>query len=152
MEQSENQTVPTEIKIEDAAAVLSALDRAKAEAKKFREEKEKLESDLNSKNELINNYTNRLLQDNVKSRLEKSGIDNPDRLLKFIDFQKLEFDSENNLVGFDSQLDGLKSDFPEVFDAKVRVGGKADGAASTSINTRISATELQARQILGTVK
>ena len=45
MEQSENQTVPTEIKIEDAAAVLSALDRAKAEAKKFREEKEKLFQD-----------------------------------------------------------------------------------------------------------
>lgn len=147
---SENQKVE-EVKIEDPAAVLSALERAKAEAKKFREEKEKLESDLNVKVEIINTYNNKLLQNSVKSRLEQDGIENAERLLRFVDFEKLQLDKENNLVGFEDQLESLKSDLPEIFDAKLRVGGKADGAASTVVNTKISATELQARQILGKI-
>jgi hypothetical protein len=148
---SETQVEAQEVKIEDPAAVLGALERAKAEAKKFREEKEKLESDLNVKVGIINDYNNKLLQNTVKSRLEKDGIENPERLLKFVDFEKLQLDAENNLVGFEDQLEGLKTDLPEIFDAKLRVGGKADSAASTVVNTRISATELQARKILGKI-
>jgi len=151
MEQSENQVTEKEVTIEDPLAVLSALDRAKADAKKFREEKEKLESDLNVKVGIINDYNNKLLQNTVKSRLEKDGIENPERLLKFVDFEKLQLDAESNLVGFEDQLEGLKTDLPEIFDAKLRVGGKADGAASTSVSTKISATELQARTILGKI-
>jgi hypothetical protein len=151
MEQSENQGTEKEITIEDPLAVLSALDRAKADAKKFREEKEKLESDLNVKVGIINDYNNKLLQNTVKSRLEKDGIENPERLLKFVDFEKLQLDAQSNLVGFEDQLEGLKTDLPEIFDAKLRVGGKADGAASTSVSTKISATELQARTILGKI-
>lgn len=151
MEQSENQVTEKEITIEDPVAVLSALERAKADAKKFREEKEKLESDLNVKVELINNYNTKMLQDSVKSRLEKDGIENPERFLKFINFEKIQLDAENKLVGFEDQLDGLKTDLPEIFDPKIRVGGKADGAASTSVSTKISATELQARTILGKI-
>ncbi len=151
MEQSENQVTEKEITIEDPVAVLSALDRAKADAKKFREEKEKLESDLNVKVGIINDYNNKLLQNTVKSRLEKDGIENAERLLRFVNFEKLQLDAENNLVGFEDQLDGLKSDLPEIFDPKIRVGGKADGAASTSVSTKISATELQARTILGKI-
>ena len=151
MEQSENQVTEKEITIEDPLAVLSALDRAKADAKKFREEKEKLESDLNVKVGIINDYNNKLLQNTVKSRLEKDGIENPERLLKFVDFEKLQLDAQSNLVGFEDQLEGLKTDLPEIFDAKLRVGGKADGAASTSVSTKISATELQARTILGKI-
>lgn len=151
MEQSENQVTEKEVTIEDPLAVLSALDRAKADAKKFREEKEKLESDLNVKVGIINDYNNKLLQNTVKSRLEKDGIENPERLLKFVDFEKLQLDAQSNLVGFEDQLEGLKTDLPEIFDAKLRVGGKADGAASTSVSTKISATELQARTILGKI-
>jgi hypothetical protein len=152
MEQSENQETTQAVVIDDPTAVLSALERAKADAKKFREEKEKLESDLNVKVELINTYNTKMLQDSVKSRLEKDGIENPERFLRFINFEKIQLDAENKLIGFEDQLDGLKTDLPEIFDPKLRVGGKADGAASTSVNTRISATELQARQILGTIR
>ena len=151
MEQSENQVTEKETTIEDPIAVLSALDRAKADAKRFREEKEKLESDLNVKVGIINDYNNKLLQNTVKSRLEKDGIENVERLLRFVNFEKLQLDAENNLVGFEDQLEGLKTDLPEIFDPKIRVGGKADGAASTSVSTKISATELQARTILGKI-
>ena len=70
---------------------------------------------------------------------------------QFINFEKIQLDAENKLIGFEDQLDGLKIDLPEIFDPKIRVGGKADGAASTSVNTKISATELQAKMILGKV-
>lgn len=147
--QAQTDAVEQEIKIEDPKAVLEALDRAKNDAKKFREEKEKLENDLNSKDQLVAEYSGKLLREKVKTEFEKQGIKDSERLFKFINFAELEFDEEYNITGFEKQFETLKKDFPEIFDAKLRVGGQADGAVTTSINTKISATELQARKILG---
>jgi hypothetical protein len=150
-QQSENQTVQEEVKIEDPAAVLGALERAKAEAKKFREERDKLEADLQNKTEIVANYSTKLLQEKVKTKFQSSGIKDSDRFLRFIDFNQISLNEDGELSGFDDQLTSLKQDFPEVFDAKLRVGGQADTAAATSVNTKISATELQARRILGKI-
>jgi len=38
---------------------------------------------------------------------------------------------------------------PEIFDAKLRVGGQADSSLKATINTQYSATQLQAAKILG---
>jgi hypothetical protein len=146
---SENQT--EEVKIEDPAAVLNALERAKAEAKKFREEKEKLEQELENTSQLAAGYSARLLQEKVKSSIEATGIKDPERFMKMVDFNKISLNETNDIVGFDDQLSVLKEEFPEVFDAKLRVGGQGDTAGATSINTKISATELQARKILGRI-
>jgi hypothetical protein len=140
-----------EVKIEDPAAVLGALERAKAEAKKFREEKEKLEIELANTNEIAANYSSKLLQEKVKSKFESNGIKDPERFMRFLDFSELSLNENNEINGFDNQFDKLKEDLPEIFDPKLRVGGQADTAAATSVNTRISATELQARQILGKI-
>lgn len=148
-QQSENQT--EEVKIEDPAAVLSALERAKSEAKKFREEKEKLEKQLETTSELAAGYSARLLQEKVKSSIEATGVKDPERFMKMVDFNKVSLSETNEVIGFDEQLTSLKEDFPEVFDAKLRVGGQGDTAAASSVNTRISATELQARKILGRI-
>lgn len=148
-QQSETEAVQQEIKIEDPKAVLDALDRAKNDAKKFREEKERLENDLNQRDQMVAEYSGKLLREKVKSEFEKQGFKDSERLFKFIDFSKLEFDEEYNIIGFDEQFKELKNSFPEIFDAKLRVGGQADGAASAVVNTRITATELQARKILG---
>ena len=140
-----------EVKIEDPAAVLGALERAKAEAKKFREEKEKLENDLKTSTETIANYSSKLLQEKVKSNFEANGIKDSGRFMRFIDFNQLSLNENNEVIGLDDQIASLKNDLPEIFDPKLRVGGQADTAASTSVNTRISATELQARKILGKI-
>jgi hypothetical protein len=140
-----------EVKIEDPAAVLGALERAKAEAKKFREEKERLENDLKTSTETIAGYSSKLLKEKVKSKFEANGIKDSDRFMRFIDFNQLSLDDSNEVSGLDDQIASLKNDLPEIFDPKLRVGGQADTAASTSVNTRISATELQARQILGKI-
>jgi hypothetical protein len=149
--QPQSDTQVEEVKIEDPAAVLGALERAKAEAKKFREEKEKLENDLKTSTETIASYSSKLLQEKVKSNFEANGIKDSGRFMRFIDFNQLSLDENNEVIGLDDQIASLKNDLPEIFDPKLRVGGQADTAASTSINTRISATELQARKILGKI-
>lgn len=148
---SEIQVEAQEIKIEDPAAVLGALERAKAEAKKFREEKEKLEVDLENTNQIAAKFSAKLLEEKVKAKLESNGLKDPNRFLRFVDFTQLSLDDTNEIVGFEDQFQSLKQDLPEIFDAKLRVGGQADTAASTVVNTRISATELQARKILGKI-
>lgn len=153
MEQQTQQQPETqaeqEVKIEDPAAVLNALERAKADAKKFREEKEKLEQELENTSELAANYSSKLLQQKVLSSFESTGVKDAARFMKLVDFSAISLNENNELSGFEDQLASIKGEFPEAFDAKLRVGGLGDTAGASSINTRVSATELQARKILG---
>ena len=146
--ETSNDTTP-KVVIDDPKAVLDALDRAKNDAKKFREEKEKLEIDLNSRDQKIAEFSGKLLREKITQQLSTEGIKDAKRLLKFIDLNSLEFDENLEIVGFADQLQKLKEDLPELFDAKLRVGGQGDGAAKTSISTNHSASQLQAAKILG---
>lgn len=138
-----------ETTIEDPKAVLSALERAKADAKKFREEKEELEKELNSSKERINQYNQKMLTQKVEQQLAKEGITDADRIMKYVDMSNISLDDDMNLVGFQDTYEQLKNDLPEVFDPKLRVGGQADAAIKASVSTQYSATEMQAAQILG---
>lgn len=149
METNEQPQQNEEIKIEDPKAVLDALDRAKSDAKKFREEKEKLEIDLNSKDQAIAEYSGKLLHEKVLQKISAEGIKEPRRLMKFMDLTKLEFDENFDVVGFDNQFNQLKEDLPEIFDPKLRVGGQADTAIKASVSTQFTASQLQAAKILG---
>lgn len=140
---------PQEPTIQDPKAVLDALDRAKADAKKFREEKEKLEIDLNSKDQTIAEYSGKLLHEKVLQKISAEGIKEPRRLVKFMDLTKFEFDENLEIKGFDEQFNQLREDLPEVFDPKLRVGGQADSGVKASVSTHVSATQLQAAKILG---
>jgi hypothetical protein len=145
-EQTQENTEPV---IEDAKAVLSALERAKSDAKKFREEKEKLEIDLNSKDQTIAEYSGKLLKEKITQKLAAEGLKDPKRFLKFINTVKLEFDENYEVIGFEEQLEQLKQDLPEIFDPKLRVGGQADTAIKANVSTKYTATQLQAAKILG---
>ena len=147
---TEETTATTEeTTLNDPKAVLAALDRAKSDAKKFREEKEKLEVDLNSTNQKIADFSGKLLHEKVLQKISDEGVKDPRRLLRFMDLTKFEFDDNFDVVGFESQFNQLKEDLPEIFDPKLRVGGQADTAVKASVSTRYSATELQAAKILG---
>jgi hypothetical protein len=135
--------------INDPKAVLEALDRAKNDAKKFREEKEKLEIDLNSKDQKIAEFSGRLMNEKINQKLSAEGLKDPSRFIKYLDTTKLDFDDNLDIIGLDNQLEQLKQDFPEIFDAKVRVGGQADTAIKASVSTQYSASEMQAAKILG---
>jgi hypothetical protein len=138
-----------EATLNDPKAVLAALDRAKNDAKKFREEKERLEIDLNSSNQKIAEFSGKLLKEKVAQRLSAEGLKEPKRFIKYLDTLKLEFDENLEVTGLDEQLEQLKADLPEIFDAKLRVGGQADSSLKATINTQYSATQLQAAKILG---
>lgn len=139
----------SEVVIEDPKAVLAALERAKNDAKKFREEKEKLEIDLSSKDQAIAEYSGKLLREKIVQKLAAEGLKEPKRFLKFIDTLKLEFDENYEVLGLEEQLEQLRQDLPEIFDAKIRVGGQADTAVKASVSTQYTASEMQAAKILG---
>ena len=146
----ENEVINNDtVEIKDPKAVLDALDRAKADAKRFREEKEALEINLNSRDQKIAEYSGKLLREQVKKELSAQNITNVDRLLKYIDFNKLEFDEEFNVSGLEDQIIGIKTDFPEFFDPKLLVAGKADSADAQIVNASLSVSDKQAKMLLG---
>lgn len=138
-----------DVVINDPKAVLDALDRAKSDAKKLREEKEQLEVDLDSKDQAIAEYSGKLLREKVLKKISDEGIKDPARLMKFINTTSLSFDDNLEVIGFEDQFNQLKEDLPEIFDPKLRVGGQADAAIQASISTKYTATQLQAAKILG---
>ena len=60
-EEATTEATTEEATLNDPKAVLAALDRAKSDAKKFREQKEQLEIDLNSTNQKIAEFSGKLL-------------------------------------------------------------------------------------------
>lgn len=152
--ETNNENIETEaegVVIEDPKAVLGALDRAKNDAKRFREEKESLQAALEEKENRINQFSKKLLDEKINQELSKSGIDDPQRFIKLFDMDQIGLDEELNVVGLDAQISQLKADLPEIFDAKMRVAGKADAAVSTSVSTKYSASEMQAAKVLGRI-
>jgi predicted nucleic acid-binding Zn-ribbon protein len=148
MEENTQQDGTSE-EIKDPAAVLAALDRAKKDAKAFREEKEALEAKLAQYEQDNAKFSGRLLREKVNQELGKlSGI-NPDRILKFIKFESLTFDDELNVLGLEDQIKELKDSFPELFDPKLLVAGKADSANNSGVDAKLSASQLQAKLVLG---
>ena len=135
--------------IKDPAAVLAALDRAKKDAKQFREEKEALEVEIEKYRNENAKYSGKLLKEKVMQQLAELKLANTDRLFKYLKLDELSFDEELNIVGLDDQIKGIKEDFPELFDAKLLVAGKADSADSTPVDRKISASERQAMAVLG---
>lgn len=135
--------------IKDPAAVLAALDRAKRDAKQFREEKEALEAELDKYRNENAKYSGKLLKEKVMQELSELKLANTDRLFKYLKLDQLSFDDELNLVGLDDQIKEIKKDFPELFDPKLLVAGKADSADSTPVERKGSTSERQAMAILG---
>ena len=135
--------------IKDPAAVLAALDRAKKDAKQFREEKEALEVEIDKYRNENAKYSGKLLKEKVMQELAELKLANTDRLFKYLKLDELSFDEELNIVGLEDQIKGIKEDFPELFDPKLLVAGKADSADSTPVDRKISASERQAMAVLG---
>ena len=143
------QTDGTTQEIKDPAAVLAALDRAKSDARRFREEKEALEKQLEENNSKSNVIKTRLVQEKINKFLSEKGIQNSDRLLKYIKMDEIDLTEDFELAGFEAQIENLQTDLPELFDPKYVVAGKADAGMQSHVNVELSASELQARYVLG---
>lgn len=133
---------------EDIDRMEAALERYKTENKKFREQRDefKAQAEAGEANEA---FKNRALAAEAKLRLNGLGVKDTDRLTKYIDYSKVSFGENDEIIGLDEQIEGLKGDFAEVFDPKRRVGGKADAAASTPPATPKTTTEMQLANLFG---
>ena len=147
MEQ-ENIVEGTSDEIRDPKAVLEALDKAKAEAKKFRLEKEALEAQVNESISKISQFQSKLMMEHVNKHLASLGIAHGDKLNKYIKMDALSLTEDFEIAGLDEQIAILKTDFPELFDPKFIVAGKADSGVTASLEVPKSASDLQALMVL----
>jgi len=139
----------TSTEIKDPVAVLAALDRAKNDAKRFRMEKEAAELEIAQTREKANLIQTKLKNDKIIKSLLENGVPNADKLLKYIKTSEIELTDDFEINGLDMQLEALRQDFPELFDPKKIVGGRADSGVSSSVEAAVSASELQAKYVLG---
>lgn len=138
----------TSTEIRDPQAVLTALEKAKAEAKRFRLEKEALETQINDSISKISKFQEKVMMDNVHKNLSSLGIANADKLVKYLKMDQLQLNEDLEIDGLAEQIETLKTDFPELFDPKFIVAGKADSGRSTEVETPKSVTDLQVKYIL----
>lgn len=138
----------TSDEIRDPKAVLDALANAKAEAKKFRLEKEALEQQINETSAKASQVQAKLMNEQINRHLLSLGIQHGDKLSKYIKMDGLSLTEDLEVAGLDEQIAILKTDFPELFDPKFIVAGKADSAMTTPVAMAQSATDLQVRLIL----
>ena len=138
----------TSTEIRDPKAVLEALDKAKAEAKKFRLEKEALEQQINETSAKASQVQSRLMTEKINKHLSSLGIQHGEKLNKYLKMDSLSLTDDFEVAGLDEQIADLKTDFPELFDPKFIVAGKADAGITTSVQIPHTATDLQVKQIL----
>jgi hypothetical protein len=138
----------TSTEIRDPKAVLDALDKAKAEAKKFRLEKEALEVQLTESSQKALSIQSNLMNEKINKHLSSLGIQHGDKLSKYLKLDALSLTEDFEVAGLDEQIATLKTDFPELFDAKFIVAGKADSGVAASLEVPKSASDLQAKMVL----
>ena len=118
-----------EQEIKDPKAVLDALERAKTDAKKYREEAEGLRAENATLKETVESTKNADSEwkDRAKELYVKNELgSNADRLMKFVDMDSIDFDENGTPTGIEEAISKVKEDLPELFDNKKRVGGAAD--------------------------
>lgn len=138
-----------EVTIKDPAAVLAALERAKADAKKYREEYEALSAELTPIKEELDTMKSELKTNAVKRAVKDAGAD-PDRVMQFMKLDGIEY-KDGKLDGFDDAFETVKTALPELFDPKRRVGGRADMETGDA-NVQKSVSEMQAERLLRTTR
>lgn len=131
--------------IRDPDGLLKAYEQAKADLVALRTENKTLTDKVESLSG--DAMRNRALTAETKLALQEQGIKDVDRLMPYIGTDGLDFDENGKVVGLDDRLTNLRKDLPEVFDPKVRAGGKADIFANDSVEHKLSGTEAQVARL-----
>jgi hypothetical protein len=138
----------SEEEVKDPQAVLAELRRAQEDLKTLRSENKNLQTQLEGVNEdAVNKWRIRAVKAEAKVHLESQGVKDADRILKYVDLKDVDFDENEKLVNFDDKITTIKTDFPELFDVKRRVGGKADISTKDAPDIKRSGTEAQVARL-----
>lgn len=138
--------------IDDPKAVLEALERAKREAKQFREERDAARSEnqtLQASLKATEGLKSRYVASEARLALLTAGVKDTERVSKYLNLSEIEIDDDGKVQGLGEKIDAAKKDLPELFDAKRRVGGAADLFADGGTGPQKSASEIQAEKLLG---
>lgn len=135
--------------IKDPEAVLAALERAKADAKKYREELEALQAEHEPLKAELDGLRGQLKDNAIKTAIRNAGAD-PERVTKFLNADSIAY-RDGSLEGFDEAFGALKNDLPELFDPKRRVGGRVE-LETGKPNIEKSVTEMQVDRLLNNMR
>ena len=139
----------SDTEIKDPAAVLAALERAKADAKKYREDLEALQAEHEPLKAELGTLKGQMKDSAIKRAIKDAGAD-PERVYKFLKADGITY-NEGNLEGFEEAFSTLKSDLPELFDPKRRVGGRIE-LETGDANIQKSVTEMQVDRLMNNLK
>lgn len=135
-----------EVIIEDPKAVLAALERAKADAKRYREELEAVQAELTPVKEELDAMRGEIKTNAIKRAVKDAGAD-PERVMQFLKTDGIEY-KDGKLEGFEENFKTLKTALPELFDPKRRVGGKVELETDGKVQHQRSTSEIQADRLL----
>lgn len=146
----ENEYTNEDGTIKDAKAVLDALQRAKKEAKAFREERDSLQQRLDSddRGADVEKFKQKALRSEAKLALQAQGIKNSDGVAKYLDLEGVDFDDDGGVKGLDDSIKKLKTDIPDLFDPKKRAGQSiADIHEKAGAAKKLTGTEAQVARL-----
>lgn len=120
--------------VRDPDGLLAAYNKAKEDLVALRNEHKALQDQVASLN--TDEFRLKALSAETKLALQAQGIKDVDRLMPYIGTDGLDFDADGKVTGLDDRLKNLRKDLPEVFDAKVRAGGRADIFANDNVEVK----------------
>jgi chromosome segregation ATPase len=128
-------------------AIRAALKKANEEAKTYRLEAKALQEQLEAVQTETQTLRTNYLQTKAQDALRNAGLTNA-KASKFIDYSKVSVTETGELEGLQEQLDALKEDLPELFNAQQRVSGGADAADKREARPQKSSADILAEKLL----
>ena len=120
--------------VRNPAGLLAAYDKAKEDLVALRSEYKALQDQV--ANATPDEYRLKALSAETRLALQAQGIKDVDRLMPYIGTDGLDFGEDGKVTGLTERMEALKKDLPEVFDPKVRAGGKADIFAEGAVEAK----------------
>jgi hypothetical protein len=102
----------------DIESMKEALSKANNEAASFRHQLNEAKEQLEQAHSSANEYKSSYVDAKITAKLAESGVSNV-KVAKLLDRSKIDIDESGDLVGFDDQLEQVKTDFAELFTQKV---------------------------------
>ncbi|MEL5958048.1 hypothetical protein AADR41_25375 [Streptomyces sp. CLV115] len=127
-------------------AIRAALKKANEEAKTYRLEAKALQEQLEAVQSETQTLRTNYLQTKAQDELRNAGLTNA-KASKFIDYSKVSVTETGELEGLQEQLDALKEDLPELFNAQQRVSGGADVADKREARPQKSSADILAANL-----
>lgn len=122
----------------DIESMKEALSKANSEAASFRHQLNDAKAELEQVHGTANSYKQSYVDAKITAKLAETGVRNT-KVAKLLDRSKIDIDESGDLVGFDDQLELVKTDFAELF--QTQKVPSIDAAEKPVANRKLSSAE-----------